>query len=273
MKKFIALLMAFTMVFALCACGKSASGSSSNTLVVGTSADYAPYEFMYKDDSGEMVYGGFDIDVAKFVADEMKKDMQIENMNFDYLLAALGKGDYDIVIACMESTDERLQAADFSDPYYQDVAAKIVIKAEDAEKYKTFDDFAGANLGVQTGTTKIGQAEEYMPDANLTTLVNVQDLINELVYGKLDAVLLDGSVGLNYANTNDALTISVASDGIENGQPLRIAVQKGDPKGLLPAINAAIAKITEDQINEWFTAANALADSGEIEEVTVDMPS
>ena len=110
MKKMIAMLLALVMALSLAACGEKANdGNTDNDtakteLVFGTSADYAPFEFMYPDDSGEMVYGGIDVSVAKYIADEMGLTLQVENMGFDYLLPSLDKGDFDIVLAAMEAT-------------------------------------------------------------------------------------------------------------------------------------------------------------------------
>ena len=275
MKKIIALTLSLIMVFALCACGTSAttsSAASSNTLVFGTSADYAPFEFMYKNDKGDMEYAGIDVDVAKFIAEDMGKELQIENMSFDYLLVALQKGDYDMVLAAMEDTEEREEAADFSDPYYQDIPALILIKKDKADTLKTLADFDGLTVGAQTATTKADMVTEMMPGATLQTLANVNDLINELVYDKLDAVLLDGAVALAACETNDELVTSDASSELGEAAPYCVAVAKGDPKGLLPAINAAIAKITSTQTAEWVESANALVDSGVAEEVSVDAP-
>ena len=273
MKKIIALLMAITMVFALCACGSSKTeAASDNVIVVGTSADYAPFEFMYKDDSGNMVYGGIDVEVAKFVCQDMGKEAQFENMSFDYLLVALQKGDYDFVLAAMEDTEEREASADFSDPYYNDIPALILIKADKADEYKTLADFDGKTVGAQTATTKADMITELMPGANQQLLANVNDLINELVYDKVDAVILDGAVALAAIETNSDLATADASSELGEAAPYCIAVAKGDPKGLLPGINAAIAKITAAQVNEWVEAANALVDSGAAEEVSADAP-
>ena len=273
MKKIIALLMAITMVFALCACGSSKTeAASGNNIVVGISADYAPFEFMYKDDSGNMVYGGIDVEVAKFVCQDMGKEAQFENMSFDYLLVALQKGDYDFVLSAMEDTEEREASADFSDPYYQDIPALILIKADKADEYKTLADFDGKTVGAQTATTKADMITELMPGANQQLLANVNDLINELVYDKVDAVVLDGAVALAAVETNSDLATSDASSELGEAAPYCIAVAKGDPKGLLPGINAAIAKITAAQTNEWVEAANALVDSGAAEEVSADAP-
>ena len=150
MKKFAALFLVLILCLGLCACGSSGAASSSGSakLVLGTSADYKPFEFMYPNDKGELVYGGIDVSVAQFIADSTGKELQIENMSFDYLLASLQKGDFDIVIAAMEATDERKQSADFSDPYYTDVPAMILVRAAEVDQYTDMDSFAGKKAGV-----------------------------------------------------------------------------------------------------------------------------
>lgn len=267
MKKFIALMLAMLMALSLIACGKTAGPAAdgeepvSEELILGTSADYAPFEFMYPDESGEMVYGGIDVSVAQFIADEMGKSLKVENMGFDYLIASLAKGDFDMVIAAMEATPDRLESADFSDPYYTDMPPMILVKAADADSYKTLADFSGKSVGAQTATTKLDIIADSMEGANAVSLQVVTDLINELVNGKLDAVVLDGAVAQEYANSNPDLVVADASSELGEAAPYCIAVAKGDPKGLLPAINAAIAKMQADNMVETFIAdANALSD-------------
>ena len=285
MKKFTALMLALMMSLSLVACGSKADDSSTTddtntdnteqtggTLVLGTSADYAPYEFMYADDSGEMQFAGIDISAAQYIADEMGMELQVENMGFDYLLTSLAKGDYDIVMAAMEATEERLNSADFSDPYYTDIPPMILVKADAADQYATLADFAGKSVGAQTATTKEAIVTDQMEGANLVSLSLVTDLVNELVYGKVDAVVLDGAVAQEYVDANPDLAIASASSELGEAQPYCIAVAKGDPKGLLPGINAAIAKMTsENKIDEFIADADAL--SGVAVEVTADAPA
>lgn len=269
MKKTLSLIIALVMVFALCAVSASAEG---DTLILGTSADYAPFEFMYADENGDMVYGGIDVSVAKYIAEDMGKELKIENMSFDYLLTSLAKGDYDIVIAAMESTEERQNAADFSDPYYTDVPPMILVKKENADGCKTLADLSGKYVGAQTATTKLDIVNG-IEGATPVALANVNDLVNELVYDKVDAVVLDGAVALEFAKTNPDLVIADASSELGEAAPYCVAVAKGDPKGLLPAINAAIAKMTEEKAVDQFIAdASALVDSGAAEEVSADAP-
>ena len=182
-----------------------------------------------------MVYGGIDVSVAKYIADEMGLTLQVENMGFDYLLTSLDKGNFDIVLAAMEATPERLENADFSDPYYTDVPPAILVKADKADQYKTLADLNGKSVGAQTATTKLDMVNE-MEGVTPVALQSVLDLVNELVYDKVDAILVDGGVA------------------------------KGDPKGLLPAINAAIAKMNEANMLETF-----IADAGKLADVAVNV--
>lgn len=282
MKKIVTLVLALAMVFALCACGSAAApaateapaagAASSETLILGTSADYAPFEFMYPDENGSMTYGGIDVFAAEYIAETMGKTLTVENMSFDYLLASLQKGDYDIVMAAMEATDERKNAADFSDPYYTDYPAMILVKADKADQYKTLADFDGKSVAAQTATTKEDIVKEQMPGANLVSLQNVNDIVNQLVNDKIDAAVLDGGVALQYEKSNADLKVASASDELGAAEPYCIAVQKGDPKGLLLAINAAIEKMnSENKMDEFIAKADELGDVAV--EVSADEPA
>ena len=263
-KLVLCLILALIMVLALSACGQSAAQPESAAeapakLVLGTSADYAPFEFMYPDDKGELVYGGIDISVAQYIADFTGKELQVENMGFDYLLASLQKGDFDIVIAAMESTEERLNSADFSDPYYTDYPPMVLIKAENADQYTSTDSFADKSVGAQTATTKEDIVRNDLTGASLVSLQNVNDLVNQLVNEKIDAVVLDGAVALQFAASNSDL--AVAEIYLGEAYPYRVAVAKGDPKGLLPGINEAIADMLEKgKVTEFEDSALSLED-------------
>lgn len=275
MKKLTAMLLALVMALSLVACGQKAddnktddNGGAKTTLVVGTSADYAPFEFMYPDESGEMVYGGIDVSVAQYVADEMGLTLQVENMSFDNLLTSLDKGDFDMVLAAMEATPDRLENADFSDPYYTDVPPALLVKAANADQYKTLADLNGKSVGAQTATTKLDVVNG-IEGATPVPLASVLDLVNELVYDKVDAILVDGGVAAEYAAANPELVIADASSELGAAAPYCIAVAKGDPKGLLPDINAAIAKLTaENKIETFIADADKL--SGVVVAVTAD---
>ena len=269
MKKLLSLILVLVMI---CSLSAAAFAEGKQTLVFGTSADYAPFEFMYPDETGKMVYGGIDVLVAQYIADYLDMDLQIENMDFGYLLTALNKGDFDMVLADIEPTEKRLKAADFSEPYFSELPEYILIRAEDAEKFQdAATDFNGVSVGAQAGSTKVEKAEQNLIGCVVVSLPLVTDLVNELVNGKIDAILLDGSVAVSYSKQYDNLAIAEeASKVFPEPNGIAVAVAKGDPKNLLPGINEAIAKMLEENKTDEFVV---IVDQIQgIEEVSAEAP-
>ena len=286
-KNFLALTLAMALGLGLTACGSngansSASGSNndasnpgtssvdgSNTgmtkLVLGTSADYPPFEFHVLQD-GEDKIVGIDVFLAEQIAEDMGAELEISDMDFDMLLNLMNKGDVDMVIAAMELKDDRAAAADYSEPYYTDEAPLIVVRKADLDQYKTLEDFTGKTVGAQTGTTKadivLGTDPEkpHMTDVQDVLLPKVTDLIAQLQFEKCDAVVLDAAVAQKYVASNDELAIVESIDLGEAAEPYRVWVAKGDPKGLLPSINETIATVTAEggAMTDFIEQANDL---------------
>ena len=168
--------------------------------MVGTSADYPPYEFFA--DAAMTEYAGIDVEVAKYIAESMGMTLQIESMNFDNLVTSLSNGDFDVVLAACEYTEERAKACDFSEPYYTDLPPVILVKAANADKYKTVDDINQASviIGAQKNTTKAMAAADMFPEAANGMVLEslVPTLVTELKNGTIDLLVLDGNVGLSY---------------------------------------------------------------------------
>ncbi len=275
MKKFVKLmalvLVMATMFSLMAACS---GGDDKNVIVLGTSADYPPFESMAlnsdlsdkydeivvknsKDDS----YYGIDVAMAKAIAKKMGKELKIVNMSFDNLITALGKGEIDFVIAAMEYKDDRANGASYSDPYYTDLPPMIVVKKENVGKYTSISDFSSKTVGAQSGTTKLDIVTDVMTGAKSKALTSVTDLINELVYDKVDAVVLDGAVAMKYAAANDKLAVVSAVSLGDAAEPYRVWVKKDDPKGLLNDINAAIKEAVDgNKIGTWYELADELGD-------------
>lgn len=273
MKRVIALLLALVLAIGIfVGCGSEqaddskkddkqteSQSSEKTTLVYGTSADYPPFEYHILDENGNDQTVGIDVSLARKIAEDMGMELQIVDMSFDNLMTSLQKGECDIVIAAVEEDEERLKVADFSDPYYTDYPPVIVALKENADQYTSLEDFAGKTVGAQNATTKADIVTEQMTGANLLSLANVTDLINNLVYNKCDAVVLDGAVAEQYVATNDQLAIVDVDLG--EAAPYRVAVAKGDPSGLLEQINKTIATILEDgTMDKYIEEANALSD-------------
>ena len=184
----------------LTASDDNAASGDKPVLVLGTSPDYPPYEFFA--DAAMTEYAGIDVEVAKYIAESMGMELQIESMNFDNLVTSLSNGDFDMVLAACEYTEERALACDFSDPYYTDLPPVILVKASNSDKYKTVDDINQASviIGAQKNTTKALAAADMFPDAANGMVLEslVPTLITELKNGTIDLLVLDGNVGLSY---------------------------------------------------------------------------
>ena len=287
MKKLIAIMLSLVMILGLAACtaapktenpDKNQSQTSDpagdqdgktddtdkqdnkekKTFTMGTSADYPPYEFIIINDKGEQEFVGIDISLAQALAEDMGAELKVVNMSFENLMIALGKGEVDCVIAAMEEDEERAKVADFSDPYYTDQPPMVLVKKENVDNYQTMEDFSGKKVGAQMSTTKADIVSNDMTGANLVALSSVTDLVNELMYNKCDAIVLDGAVALQYAESNSDLVVANVSLG--EAAPYRVVVKKGDPNGLLESINKTIAALIEDgKIEEFIEAANELS--------------
>lgn len=269
MKKLMALLMAVMMLFALAACsgeGEETQGNENNneennneqteTLTMGTSADYAPFEFHTMINGTDTIVGA-DIEMAKAIAEDMGKELEIKDVSFDVLLNELQNGTIDIVIAGMSADEEREAQCDHSDIYYDAAYQRLVIREEDAEKFTSFDDFEGAKVAVQSGTVQVDLANENLTGCETVILQTVPDEFNNLINGKVDAVLVDGYVGDSYIETNEGLVAVDVEFPPQDG--FVVWVQKGDPNGLLESINKTIAEIKGETYEGWVTEANALA--------------
>ncbi|MBR5538069.1 MAG: transporter substrate-binding domain-containing protein [Clostridia bacterium] len=255
--KLAAVVMAAAMLLSLCACGNEPA-AEKKTITLGTSADYPPFEFhILKDGKDEIV--GIDVSMAKAIAAEMGAELVIKDIAFDNLLIELGQGTVDFVIAAIELNDERDAQADFSAPYYTDMPPMIVTMKGNEGSYASLADFSGKTVGAQSGTTKAAIVTDEMAGAMPLLMQSVTELVNSLVNGKCDAIVLDGAVAEKYIASNDKLAAVNISLG-EAAEPYRVAVQNGDPNKLLDSINAAIKKAIENgDIATWIEEADALS--------------
>lgn len=281
-KQFLALSLALALGLGLTACS-SGSGSSASTsgsgsdasssqsdassstpkvskLILGTSADYPPFEFhVLQDGQDEIV--GIDVSLGRQIAEDMGAEFEVVHMDFNNLFTLLNQGQCDMVIAAAEIDEEgtRAAAADYSDGYYFDQPPQIVVKAGNEDQYKSLEDFSGKIVGAQTSTTKETIVKEDMPGAELASMSSVIDLVNNLVYDKCDALVLDGAVADQYLASNpDLAAVDIDMSSFVN--PYRVWVPKGDPNNLLPSINATIAKVLEDgTMDRFIEEANELS--------------
>ena len=274
MKKIIATAVLGIMTMGLAGCGSSNDKNSASKtdllekiqkngkLVVGMSADYAPYEFHYIDENGKDVIGGFDVDIANEIANKIGVDLVIQD--FDALVSALPAGKVDLVISGMNPTEERAKVVDFSEVYYNSKHG-ILVRAEDADKYQTFADLEGAKVGVQLGSTQEKIAKTEIPNVNLQQLSNINNLILELKAGKVDAIVMEKPVAEMAVKSNPELAVGKPIYEEQTGGNA-VGIAKNNPQ-LLAKVNEVITELNESgKMDEYIAKADELAATANIVE-------
>lgn len=265
LKKIFAISIVGVMSLSMMACGSKTNKSidgNNNELVVGLSADYAPYEFHAMIDGKDTVVG-FDVKLAEEIAKDMGKTLKIKEMKFDSLLGALSAGQIDMIISGMNPDPERAKKVDFSDIYYTAQHA-VLVKKDDANKYQKAEDLKDAKIGAQMGSTQADIAKDVIKAKNPTFLSNVNNLILELKSGKIDALVTEKPVGQMAVKTNNELALSnITFEDASGGNA--VAVKKGE-KELVEKVNKTIKKLKDNgKLDEFIVEANELS-SKQIEE-------
>jgi ABC-type amino acid transport substrate-binding protein len=224
-------------------------------LVVGTSADYAPYEFHVMIDGKDTIVG-FDIDIIKEVAKDLGVTLHVQDIAFDGLLQALNSKKIDLVISGMTPTEERKKSVDFSKVYYT-ARQSMIVRKTDVNTYTTVNSLKGRSIGVQLSSTQEELAKEFFPESRTVSLGKIYDLILELKNNKVDAVILELPVAQGYVlNNNDLVIASVPLPQDEGGSA--IAVRKGS-ETLLQSIDKTLTRLMNDgSIDTFVRKANEL---------------
>ncbi len=215
-------------------------------LVLGTSADYPPYEF-HKEIDGKDTIVGFDIEIAKAIAEDLGVELEIKDMDFEGLLLALNAGKVDIVLAGM--TPKPGRDAEFSKIYYKALQG-LLVHADNKDVYKTVDDLTGKRIGAQKGSIQEDLAQEEIKDLRLKALAKIPDLVLEVKHKKIDAVLMEMPVAEAYAANNDDLHLMPVELIDEEGGSA-VAAKTGE-KELIEFANKVIDKLEKDGSIEKF---------------------
>lgn len=216
------------------------------TIVMGTSPDYAPYEFLVNKHGKNQVVG-MDVEVARKIAKDLGVKLMIKQMNFSSLLVALQSGKVDMVLAAMSPTNARRKSIDFSNTYYKS-GQDIIINKTDAKIYKDRQSFANKKVGVQNGSLQETLAKTQMKSSTTLGLTKVTDLILALKTHKVAGVVAEGAVAQAYTSNDDSLVeipghFNLSSDTMGTA----IGFAKGSDS-LVAAANKSLAEIKQKKL-------------------------
>ncbi len=280
-----AFALAMTMVFTGCSSSSSSDTDADteteaeateteddNVLTVAMECGYAPYNWTQPDDSNGAVqirdssdYAyGYDVMMAKLIAEELGMDLEIVKLDWDSLVPAVQSGTVDCVIAGQSITSERLEMVDFSDPYYYATIVTLTKAGSDYENATSVADLAGATCTSQQNTIWYDTCLPQIPDADiLPAQESAPAMLVALDAGKCDIVVTDQPTGLaatvaypdfvllDFTGTEGEFAVS--DEEINIG----ISLQKGNTE-LLEKINSVLSTLTEDDFVEMMNEAIAV---------------
>lgn len=284
MKKFIAIvLVAMMFTFTLTGCQSSSNTTAAGTnstssapaenrlekikasgkLVMGTSPDFAPSEFI-DNSTGTAVYVGSDIELGKYIADYLGVELEVKAMEFSAIQQAIQSGTIDIGIAGFAYSEKRAEAMALTDKFNtnsDDSYQGLLVTAGEAGNYSTADAFAGKKVVAQNASIQQDLVLSQLPaDVTFQPVSSISDGVMMVVSGKADAIAVDSDNAKSMLHNYTG--IEMADFQFEYGSEGNVAgIKKGEPE-LLEAVNAAIAEVNEKGLyNQWTEEATELANS------------
>lgn len=215
---------------------------TSGKLVVGTEAQYAPYEF--KDLNAS--FAGCDMWLAQQIADHLGVELEVVDMSFDGIIPAVKSGQVDLGIAAFTKTPERAEEIDFSD-LYEKSAQLLIVKAGNADLYSTKESLAGQKVGAQKGTIQSQLIQTALPDSELFELEKYPALALEVQNGNIAGLVVDQAVGESLiATSNGGLEVSNFAFTSEEAAFGKAVVAAKGSEDLLAEVNTVINQVVND---------------------------
>lgn len=267
MKKIITLVLTLALVLSLGACSgaadapKGASGAPTTdkpVLRVGMECGYAPYNWSQPSDangavpikdSADYAYG-YDVMMAKYLADKMGYTLEIQKLDWDSLPLAVQAGTVDCVIAGQSVTSERLETVDFTTPYYYASIVALTSKGSPYENAKSVAELDGATCTSQLNTIWYDVCLPQIANANIKpAMESAPAMLVALDSGKVNVVVTDQPTALGAVAVYPNMTALDLSGGdfavSEEEINIGISVKKGNSE-LLKNLNDALATLTKD---------------------------
>lgn len=249
MRKLTAVVMALALMLTSLACAE--------TLRVGMECNYAPYNWT-QTEAGENAIplagggyaDGYDVRIAKRVADYLGMDIEIVKTEWDGLIMSVMSGAIDCIIAGMSPTEERMLTIDFTDPYYESDLVLVVKKDSAYANATSLEDFAGATIVGQLNTFHDTVIDQIPDVKHATPMDTFPTMIVAVSSGSVDGYVSERPGAESAVATNPDLTYVVFEDGKgfqADPSDTTIAVGVKKDSALTAQINEALATISEEE--------------------------
>lgn len=298
MKKLFAMLLALVMTMGLMACGAQPTAANDTdgdaagedggvtepanalekikadgVLTVALSPDFSPMEFVDSSKTGQEQYVGFDITLAKYIAENLGVELVIEPMGFDASQTAVYTGSVPMSISGYSWTEERAQNYELSDYYYageNETRQALLIKKENADKYASPEELAGQDVGAQNASLQMQLVTEQLAGANPVAIGDITVGVMELKSGNIEALAVAYGNAEMIVDANPDLVICTWEFDVKAEYAANvIMMQKGETE-LLDAVNAILAQAKDSNLYDgWYKDAVELGKSENAQELTL----
>ena len=298
MKKLFAMLLALVMTMGLMACGAQPTAANDTdgdaagedaavtepanalekikadgVLTVALSPDFSPMEFVDSSKTGQDQYVGFDITLAKYIAENLGVELVIEPMGFDASQTAVYTGSVPMSISGYSWTEERAQNYELSDYYYageNETRQALLIKKENADKYASPEELAGQDVGAQNASLQMQLVTEQLAGANPVAIGDITVGVMELKSGNIEALAVAYGNAEMIVDANPDLVICTWEFDVKAEYSANvIMMQKGETE-LLDAVNAILAQAKDSNLYDgWYKDAVELGKSENAQELTL----
>jgi polar amino acid transport system substrate-binding protein len=308
-RKYLVLILGIIMVFSMAACGGSGdnsgeaaeeetteaeetsdvaaaynkilegleaeAGETDGQLTVATSPDFAPMEFVDLSRQDDEQYVGFDILLAKDIANKLGKELVIKPMSFDAVQAAVQTGTVDMGISGFSWTEERAENYSLTRWYKageNETEQTVITTTANDGKLTTADSYKGLKVGAQGGSLQKIMVETQLPDAELVLYENLNDACTALLTGKIDALAVATGNGEAFISANpDDLVMTGFEFEVDDLYKNNVVMINKDNTELCEQVNKVLDQEEADGVwNGWYEASQLLAEIKTIDELGYD---
>ena len=272
MKKLISTALVLAMVLSFAGC----NSSKKETLKVATSPDFAPMEFVDSSKKGQESYVGFDITLAKYIAEGLGKELEIVPMSFDACQVAVEVGSVDMSISGFSWTAKRAENYNMSDYYYagdNETEQTIVTTKANEGKFTSAADFSGKKIAAQTASLQLDLCKEQLPaDCEIVEVGDLTTAFLQLQNGDFDGIAVAvGQAKVFISNNAETTALSGFNFEVDPKSVGNVVLMPKGADELTAKVNEILAKAYNEGLYEkWYADALELSGVETAQEVSYD---
>lgn len=272
MKKLISAALVLAMVLSFAGC----NSSKKETLKVATSPDFAPMEFVDSSKKGQESYVGFDITLAKYIAEGLGKELEIVPMSFDACQVAVEVGSVDMSISGFSWTAKRAENYNMSDYYYagdNETEQTIVTTKANEGKFTSAADFSGKKIAAQTASLQLDLCKEQLPaDCEIVEVGDLTTAFLQLQNGDFDGIAVAvGQAKVFISNNAETTALSGFDFEVDPKSVGNVVLMPKGTDELTAKVNEILAKAYNEGLYEkWYADALELSGVETAQEVSYD---